>query len=245
VEFSENEFTQDADFSSFIFPGQALFKGSKFTKMARFRGARFHGEVNFAEAKFDGLVDFREAHFEQDFSMAGAVLKAGPLTLSESRFDGRSDFRAVTGNAALFAERATFDQLPDFHGAMFRTPRLDNVQLGAQFSRTKISQSARTGESTVHDPRPWLLRWMKAAVSSDVAAKYRVLKKMAVEGHDQERELEFAAQEHRARRFWVDRPFGGGAVRFWLGLIYDQLSNFGRSVLRPLSILALFTLLFT
>lgn len=43
-------------------------------------------------------------------------------------------------------------------------------------------------------------------------------------------------QATRARRFWHDRPFNiiGGAGRFWLGLLHEAGSNFGRSISRPI-----------
>ena len=64
-------------------------------------------------------------------------------------------------------------------------------------------------------------------------AKYRRLKKLAFEAQDQTGEQEFFAQELRCRRFWHDRPFGGGVAKFWLGWLYGGISNFGRSMLRP------------
>lgn len=210
-DFSEHEFKDETDFSGFIFPGDARFRRARFRKTARFKGARFEGETTFVEAVFGGVIDFRNASFGSDFSIAGATLDKGPLTLEGAKFRRKSDFRSVEGSVALFMEGADFDQLPDFHGAAFRTPRLDNVTLRTPFTRK--SAYARGN----HDPRPWYLRNMRVAVDADVHAKFRILKKMAVEGHDRDRELEFAAEEVRARRFWIDHPHRWEAVRFWLG----------------------------
>ncbi len=45
--------------------------------------------------------------------------------------------------------------------------------------------------------------------------------------------MEFFAQETMCRRFWKDKPFSGGAGRFWFGWLYEKTSDFGRSFARP------------
>src|SRR5262249_28411322 len=74
-------------------------------------------------------------------------------------------------------------------------------------------------------------------------AKFRRLKKLAFEAQDQTREQEFFAQELRCRRFWYDRPFGRGVARFWLGWFYGGVANFGRSLLRPVTLWLLMIIL--
>jgi hypothetical protein len=64
------------------------------------------------------------------------------------------------------------------------------------------------------------------------------LRKLASATQDNEREREFFAQELRCRRFWLDEPFGRGVTRFWLGWIYGGISDFGRSLTRPLALWA-------
>ena len=66
------------------------------------------------------------------------------------------------------------------------------------------------------------------------------MKKIAASANDSTKELEFHAQEIRASRFVTDWPipWGGkqlsGIARFWFGLAYGALSDFGRSAWRPL-----------
>ncbi|MDQ8700308.1 hypothetical protein [Hyphomicrobium sp. LHD-15] len=57
---------------------------------------------------------------------------------------------------------------------------------------------------------------------------------MAEQGNDHTSALQFNADEIAARRFWVDEPFGRNASRFWLGWLYQLVSDYGRSILRPL-----------
>jgi hypothetical protein len=64
------------------------------------------------------------------------------------------------------------------------------------------------------------------------------LRRRAIESNDHERGLEFLAQELRTSRFhakglpdFIPRVWEG---RFYFGLAYGALSNFGRSIWRPL-----------
>jgi hypothetical protein len=75
----------------------------------------------------------------------------------------------------------------------------------------------------------------------DLAARWRALKRLAIQGHDHGRELEFFARELKARRFvedkWLSAPF-------LFGWLYQWFSDFGRSVLRPLGAWAVSTAAF-
>ncbi|MBU2583565.1 MAG: hypothetical protein KJ622_17800 [Alphaproteobacteria bacterium] len=87
----------------------------------------------------------------------------------------------------------------------------------------------------------------------DVPAQWRALKRLAIQGHDHEREQFFFPMEIRSARFVMDWPLHwkvwdsgawGGVFRFWFGLAYQFASDFGRSVLRPLLLLTLTVVLF-
>jgi hypothetical protein len=67
---------------------------------------------------------------------------------------------------------------------------------------------------------------------------HRALKRISIQGHDTGRELQFFAGEMRSARFASDWPFPWplfkasgwtGLLRFWMGMIYQLLSNFGRA----------------
>jgi hypothetical protein len=57
---------------------------------------------------------------------------------------------------------------------------------------------------------------------------------LAAATKDYEREREFYAQELRCRRFWHDTPFREGLTRFWIGWFYGGVSDYGRSLIRPI-----------
>jgi hypothetical protein len=80
-------------------------------------------------------------------------------------------------------------------------------------------------------------------------ARWRALKRLAIQGHDTDRELQFFSGEMRSARFagdwplpWLAQPFWsvdawghvwGSVLRFWAGLLYQIFSNLGRSLARP------------
>jgi hypothetical protein len=78
---------------------------------------------------------------------------------------------------------------------------------------------------------------------ANIPSRWRALKRLAIQGHDTDRELEFHAREVRSQRFAGDWPLPlafwrgkawGGFFRFWFGIFYQVASDFGRSILRPL-----------
>ncbi len=82
----------------------------------------------------------------------------------------------------------------------------------------------------------------KGSEVREVPARWRALKRLAIQGHDIDRELQFFSGEVRSARFagdwpipwpiWIT-PVWSGFFRFWFGLLYELFSDFGRSILRP------------
>ncbi|MEL6980266.1 MAG: hypothetical protein AAGM38_16530 [Pseudomonadota bacterium] len=119
--------------------------------------------------------------------------------------------------------------MPDFVQAQFqKAPRLDNMRVAG-------------GER-----------------GADVAARWRALRGLAIDGHDHERERDFFAGEILSQRWASDKPFPWfwtdedgkrrlswpNGPRFWFGLAYQLVSDFGRSTLRPVASWALSILVF-
>ena len=89
-----------------------------------------------------------------------------------------------------------------------------------------------------------LQQFINATRDPDDEACYRALKRLAIQAHDHENEQKFWAREIRARRHIKDfaMPWKAGlssSVRYWGGLLYGLLSDFGRSIWRPLAFSAL------
>lgn len=131
-----------------------------------------------------------------------------------------TEFGGMTAQTAETSfEGAKFSQVPDFRFTTFGAP----PNLHALEVDFGISYSARGIEG-------WLGR---AGGLTDVAA-IRWLKKIAADAKDHESELRFFALELKAKRFHETKGFWPIA----LNVAYEWLSDFGRSIGRPLSWLA-------
>jgi hypothetical protein len=231
--FQEATFGGDANFQSATFDSKVFFNAT-FSGVALFPGATFNGDANFSgtfvravlfkEATFNSEADFQSAIFgsissfddvrlnaEADFKYAKfkeAVTFAGSIFRKSASFDG------IDSAAAFSLANATFKQVPGFISASFKgTLRLDNV---------KTPNYPQLGYTS----------------DKDATARFRELRRQAAEAQDRERELEFFAQELRTGRFhakglpsWVPKVWDW---RFWFGLGFGGLSDFGRSLWRPL-----------
>jgi hypothetical protein len=234
------------DFSGFEFPGDAWFGSASFSGDAWFERASFSGPAYFALARFE--------------SYAGFML---------ARFDGAASFNAVRGDRAFTLADAHFEQVPDFIQAHFEeAPRLDHVTVAPRMIPAYPPLEKREGEDGKKiQPGKWEVRLHGAGHlaslplrfasgarrrvtrgladgddSRDIPARWRALKRLAIQAHDQDREHEFFAQEIRAARFVSDWPWPRpllevkgwlGFFRFLAGYAYGLTSNYGRSVLLP------------
>ncbi len=119
----------------------------------------------------------------------------------------------MKGEKAFDLRTTTFELLPDFTQASFtRPPRLDNLKFGPKVEPGSF----------------WRSIFHKT--DGDVIAKYRELRRMAVEGYDHVNEQAFLKGEIRAKRGTEDRPWHAA---YWMGIFYDACSDFGRSIARP------------
>jgi len=98
--------------------------------------------------------------------------------------------------------------VPDFRQAKFNeAPDLDDVSF----------------------PTP---AWWTGHGSGDTT-KYRAIRRLAIQGQDHENEAKVFKGEIRSKR-GTEHKFYHAA--FWYGLAYDALSDFGRSMSRPLAV---------
>jgi hypothetical protein len=234
VDFSK-EWIAGLNFEGFIFPGPTIFSYAKIAGGAIFSRAVFHADAKmdrvkfFEDAKFD-KVNFKEsANFDhaifckfadfdcarfQELSMWGAEFE-GEVNFANVRFT-RAAFTGVSFKHVLtrFTD-ATFAHVPSFWAATFATPPL--------FERVSIPYVPD------HRANFWR-RSMSCAAGADDAARFRRLKQLASDWKDHERELEFFSKELRAKRFYE-------TCGFWpilLSMAYETLSDFGRSIERPI-----------
>ena len=215
ADFSEFTFRGPADFSGWEFPGDAGFREATFTGPAVFGGANFTGDARFDEATFTGGANFREVTFEGYSVFLQAVFE-GFTDFDRATFLGSASFRAIEAKSVFSLAGATFLAVPDFIQAHFaEAPRLDDSRI--EPPRFWPITRARVKDNVLGNP--------------DLAARWRALKRLAIQGHDHAREQAFFKGELKARRWSEDKPWH--AV-FWFGVFYQVLSDFGRSPWRPL-----------
>lgn len=225
ADFEDYIFEKDANFSGFIFPDFAAYTSAVFKEKAFFSRAIFHGsaffdkttfqrDTRFFDAQFKSFATFSNATFENEITFSSSNFKVASLFESTTftkiarffhvKFDSPSSFRKATflqdsdfetiyADSLFSLEQVSFSQPPDFRQAHFReAPDLDRI--------------------TIHAP-PF--------VDPDIAAQYRALKKLAIQGHDHEQELNFFAGELEAKGTFF-------------GYLYGLFSNYGCSVQLPL-----------
>lgn len=219
--FAGAKFSGMANFSAPQFERDANFNSAKFLRSASFGSAIFEREAKFQDCIFSSADDFgsgprslyaatfRQTQFYGDAIFSRSYFKQA-ATFSEVIFHKAADFHSIVSEVSLSLEGAVFSAAPDFVEARLHAPlRLDNV--------------------SIREAKPFLWRGNKEA-----AARYRALKRMASDAQDHLQELNLFASELRERRGSDLKPFAKGAASFWLGLIFEMLSDFGRSISRPL-----------
>jgi hypothetical protein len=249
--FNESKFAQTAIFRSTKFSKTVEFTASQFAEAVDFHGCKFKGNANFDQAVFAKSADFPLARFKDGVSFDGVAfidranflqtLFGGRTSFRNVKFQGTAEFSASLARAAFVLSGAHFALVPGFHDASFREPpRLDHLTI-----TDPLSVSPIFADPAKSDPRPWPFRALPVSGDPEYATRYRGLRKLAAETHDYEREREFFAQELRSRRFWHDTPGGRGFARFWMGWLYGGISDFGRSIVRPMVLWAASILIFT
>lgn len=221
ADFVDVAFEDDAGFLHTTFGDTVRYSGTAFKGNAQLGSAAFEGDALFDGAMFAASAMFDSAEFQWDASFQQAMFKgetrfdsatfAGGAWFHDASFAQTASFRAVRSEGAFTLADAVFANVPDFVQAHFReAPCLDDVVI-------------KPGGFSANLLRP---------LTSDVSARFRTLKRLAVQAHDHERQMAFFAGERRARRWHRERPW---QPSYWFGLFYELLSNFGRSMLLPLA----------
>lgn len=226
AKFDEVEFIKNAVFTETRFSCDAKFICAKFRGDAVFVEAVFSGQVMFTRAEFYNNAIFTKAKFTAYAEFTQAVFQSNTKFLGAS-FEKDSAFVAIRGLSFFTLKNVSFLSVPDFEQAYFaEAPRLDHSYFRA----------------LGNEP--------------DITARWRALRRLAIQAHDHQRELTFLAEEIKSSRGVQDQmlpnllnifrgkhvwPSGG---RYWAGLLYQWFSDFGRSTARPLFSWVLLTTVF-
>ena len=175
--FSRATFKDGANFSETTFEQRATFSQSKFLGYTMFKGVTFAGDAFFLNTTLCRFGSIIKSEFAEDVMFIQSVFET-PLAINHSTFKKGIDFRFVSGKS-IFLNDVNFARLPSFVGAHFdEAPQFDQVDLDPY----------RLNKTAQEDP------------SFNYPSAWRALRRLASEGHDHERELQFLKGEIIARR---------------------------------------------
>jgi hypothetical protein len=240
VEFSDCEFRRDVSFVDARFSldasrsggagagdensPQTFFWETEVRQDILFNNAEFCGHCWFVDTRFGESAWFKRTQFQDQVTFSQSAFN-GLANFVQARFRKSADFRAILGKRGFDLSHAYFAAVPDFNQAHFEEgPRLDNLRLD-------------------RDAKPDGWRRFFWNHDPDLAAKFRALKRLAIENHDHEREREFFKGELRSLRGDPSKllpslrrarpPDWAGAVGYVLSILYEVFADFGASILRP------------
>ncbi len=198
----------------------AVFDWAHFEGSVGFAATHFRDIARFDQCVFSGTTWFHHALFDNDVWM-GQVKFRGYTDFYKAKFDQQSSFYGIQSDGAFILNAVFFRTIPDFTQASFQgTPRIDSAII----------------------PPMEFFPTLEATVAQDLQARYRAIRQLAIAGHDHESEAKAFKAEMRAKRGtehkWWHAPF-------WFGVIYDALSDFGQSIMRPFWIWGLSILVFS
>jgi len=210
--------TAKADFSRYSFDEDTSFEGFRFPGDAYFGEAAFSRRVDFGKAAFSGGANFREAAFSGGAYFGGAAF-SGNANFNSAEFESAADFTAIKAHSIFSMVGTKFRLVPEFAHADFKpeAPRLDTLRIEPRGFWKQTLRLVK-GDSKRNPEGP---------------GRWRVLQKLANDGHDHISEQRFFRGELLAKRGleeqWWRAPF-----TFLVSLIYQVSSNFGASLIFPL-----------
>ncbi|WP_296992108.1 pentapeptide repeat-containing protein [Thalassospira sp. UBA1131] len=243
TDFDRITFEGDALFIYTLFIGQAWFDNTTFESVTSFTQTRFYGDVWFSDAKFSPSTNLPRLAFEPTISFS-RVLFEGDAGFSEATFDGETWFDNATFEAgaafdgAIFARSIRFTKVNFFSNSSFNSAQISKAfdMSGAMFSQPPDFRQSHFEEAPLLDGVYFQNRsrhehFLSRKQDSHVTANYRALKRLAIQGHDHGYEIEFFAEELRAKRIMVDKLF---SLDWFLSAVFAVTSDYGRSVIRPI-----------
>ena len=255
--FTETTFREGAIFTNVRFDGLSDFEEAHFFKFILFDSSIFKESASFNGATFDSDAGFPEIEFRAGAVFIGATFKSS-ATFSGTIFKQYASFNHVEFRGLTDFGHATSEKFVHFEEAVFQRVSFKAIDVRSFFGLSYATFYKVPDFSQAHFSEAPMLDYSKflaapTAPSRDEPARWRALKRLAVQAHDHEREQMFFAEEVKSLRGvehyrWPkpfnkskDQGFWPGGGRYWLGMFYEIFSNFGRSIFRPF--IALITLI--
>lgn len=235
VLFENVQFSGYSDFSNVRFADTASFKNTGFSKV-RFQHSSFTNDAEFSRTRFNGEANFVHVVFESKATFRTASFK-NEAFFNEAKFNGFATFALVVFKEFTYFMDATFTAGTSFvgmKGESFFTMRSAKFNLLPDFAQAHFNEAPRLDESIFNNT---------PKLSAEYPSRWRALKRLAIQAHDHEREQMFFAEEIKSLRGVEDFPLPtpnhgratwSGSGRYWAGFIYEWISDFGRSIRRPI-----------
>jgi hypothetical protein len=248
ADFGCVEFKKDSYFSKAHFFDTARFDCVKFLDTAEFDSVSFSGEVTFSKAHFFKKANFQLAQFENSSLFANTNFNQMAV-FTNTEFRMQSIFLNAEFRDHSDFENVIFNNVGHFEGAYF-------LQLFPAFRGCKIDSTRLEFYDDSHFPQD--------DFSEDAIKNISFLKRLSDEHGQKDQALHFNAMELRARRkslceslkphshqdaellkshmnwrVWV-RFSNFFRDDFWFCVftwLYEKVSDFGRSFMRPLVLL--------
>ncbi|MER0171362.1 MAG: hypothetical protein DU489_12295 [Nitrosomonas sp.] len=255
--FNNAKFNGDTKFDSAKFNDATRFIGAEFNGLTRFIGAEFNDSVRFNDASFSGTTWFGKASFSDNAWFNNAKFK-GAVWFSRASFSGYTDLSDVKFRGKTYFMQASFGGSVDFNQTTFESISVFAAIDGkghfsfryTEFHLAPDFNQAHFTEAPQFDNSDFSRALQTKEINLSFSSSWRALKRLAIQGHDQERELIFFAAEIKSLRGKEDKAFPQplkylinnnndalwpGGSRYWFGYFYQCFSDFGRSIMRPLS----------
>jgi Pentapeptide repeats (9 copies) len=241
--FDSATFKGEASFDCTTFKGNLFFRQTLFKQAATFALSSFNQHASFASSRFEAEASFNAIRGERGFDMADAVFEAVP------------DFiQAHFEEAPRLDDMKVLGRWITRHRPEGNEPEEPPENEEGEAEEKLVLKGRERGQTARHFGgwvRTWPVRAAKGGWrrlregDASRPACWRALKRLAIQGHDSGRELEYHARELQSERFETDWPLPFlsrlqarptswvGILRFWYGFFYGVLSDFGRSTFRP------------
>ncbi len=217
-------FNEDVEFVDTNFLDHVTFEHANFYKLCKFHRCLFspHIDANFCNTIFHYNAWFGDCEFHGNAIFARLQSKLN-LVFRDTTFHRSANFDAIKAEYTFSLEKVTFTKdIPNFIQAHFEeSPRLDDVIFDQTIAPGTFWNSITT------------------PITKETKARYQALKRLAIQAHDHENEQRFWAGELRSDRSlktqdnkWNFRPLF--SAYWWGNIAYGALSNYGRSIVRPL-----------
>ena len=237
----------------------AIFSGSIFNNGIMLLGARFEKSVNFSKSAFNGVAVFGNCTFEKITNFRNLVCNSTTgfsystfnqyVSFSESTFKGEVDFESVTFNSKADFIKVIFESSSRFHNRFDKIKKIWKKETSfadsVDFENAVFKNVGHFERVSFYKNIPSFLgvdtaatrlefsddqHFPKLDFSERAIKRLGHLKRLSDEHGQTDQALMFNALELRAKANHLE---SGIVLKIITGL-YEILSNYGRSFIRPI-----------